>query len=182
MTQIWLVRHHRLLSPHTLVWLPGNKVIPLHNLTMHVCSVTQLYWLFLTPCSPPGPSVHGIIPAWILEWIPISSSWPRDGTWVSCIGRQILYHWVTGKPYNLSIVVKIRMFNVHTLLLLSNSQPMLKCVYFPNSVIYSSFTAPLLPYSIFIQSSVDGHLCCLHVLAIVNSASMNIGMHVFFKL
>ena len=39
-------------------------------------------------CSPPGPSVHGISQARILEWVAISfsrgSSWPRDWTWVSC--------------------------------------------------------------------------------------------------
>ena len=32
----------------------------------------------------------------------------------------------------------------------------------------------------FIHSSVDGHLGCVHVLALVNSASVNIGVHVSF--
>jgi len=37
--------------------------------------------------SPPGPSVHGILQARILEWVAIpfsrETSQPRDGTWVS---------------------------------------------------------------------------------------------------
>ena len=36
-------------------------------------------------------------------------------------------------------------------------------------------------YSFFIHSSVDGHLGCSHVLAIVNSAAVNIGVHVTFS-
>ena len=47
--------------------------------------------------TPPGSSVHGILQARILEWVAIffsrGSSQSRDWTWVSCIGRQILYHW-----------------------------------------------------------------------------------------
>ena len=50
-------------------------------------------------CSPPGSSVHGISQARILEWEAISfirrSSWPRDQTHVSRIGRWILHHWAT---------------------------------------------------------------------------------------
>ena len=43
---------------------------------------------------------HGIFQARMLEWVAISYSrgysWPRDQTrvsWVSCIGKWILYHW-----------------------------------------------------------------------------------------
>ena len=47
-------------------------------------------------CSLPGSSVHGLLQARILEWVAISfprgSSQHRDGSQVSCICRQILYH------------------------------------------------------------------------------------------
>ena len=54
-------------------------------------------------CSLPGFSVHGILQARAKEWVAISfsrvSSWLRDQTQVSCIGKQILYHLQPpGKP------------------------------------------------------------------------------------
>ena len=48
-------------------------------------------------CSSPSSSVCGILQVRILEWVAISffrgSSWPRDQTCISCIGRRFLYHW-----------------------------------------------------------------------------------------
>ena len=48
---------------------------------------------------PQDSSVHEILQARILEWVSISfsrgSSQPRDGPCISCISRQILYHWAT---------------------------------------------------------------------------------------
>ena len=63
--------------------------------------------------SPPGSSVHETFQARILEWLVISfsmgSSWLRDWTHISCIGRWILYPWATREAqcvvYRLSKIV-----------------------------------------------------------------------------
>ena len=57
-------------------------------------------WLCDTmDCSPWGSSLHGISQARILEQVVISfsrvSSWSKDWTCASYIGKQILYLWAT---------------------------------------------------------------------------------------
>ena len=53
--------------------------------------------------SPPSSSIHGIFQARIMECVAISfsrgSSWPRNQTHVSCIGRQVFTTESAGKPY-----------------------------------------------------------------------------------
>ena len=73
-------------------------------------------------CSPPGSSVHGILQAKILEWVAIpssrGSSWPRDRThfsYISCTGRQILYHQHhLGNPY----IIYTYVIRTHTIYML----------------------------------------------------------------
>ena len=53
-------------------------------------------------CSPAGCSVHVILQARILEWVAVPAprgSSPAQGwthvSFISCIGRWVLYHWAT---------------------------------------------------------------------------------------
>ena len=67
-----------------------------------MCVVISV-WQLCDPkkCSMPGPSVHGVLQARILEWVAISfsteSSQTRNWTNFSCIDRRILYHCTTWK-------------------------------------------------------------------------------------
>ena len=95
------IRHASHLLPFTF---PTSAHSSWH-LTSILDRITQILWVLVTQscwtlcdpmdCSPPGSSVCGILQARILEWVAIpfskGSSWPRDWTRVSCIGRQILY-------------------------------------------------------------------------------------------
>ena len=70
-------------------------------ITTSLCTLTKsdlTLWEHMD-CSSPGSSAHGISQARIQEWVAITFSrasfQPRDRTHVSCIGRQILYHWAT---------------------------------------------------------------------------------------
>ena len=88
-----LRRNHPSLKKSTEI---SNKVG-----SMHAQSLIRV-WLFGTPWSLPGSSVHGVFQARRLEWVAVSftrgSSRLRDPAEVpggSYTGRQILYHWAT---------------------------------------------------------------------------------------
>ena len=65
-------------------------------------------------CSSPGPSVHGILQARILEWLAIpfsrGSSQPRDRTWVSCIAGRFFIIWATNQEMILKTHCRIQAF------------------------------------------------------------------------
>ena len=89
------------------------------SLLIHACVHARVHaqslsrdWLFCDPMdhSPSGSSVHEILRGRVLEWVAISSSrgssWPRDWThvsYISCIGRWILYHWDIKEPHSCSL-------------------------------------------------------------------------------
>ena len=65
-------------------------------------------------CSPPWSSFHEFFQ--IIEWDAISysrrSSWPRDQTHISCIGRQILYHHTTWEAQKVDRGVQITYWKI----------------------------------------------------------------------
>ena len=61
---------------------PAVPLLGLHLKTWDACSATQ--WC-------PGSSVHGVLQARILEWVP-SSTGSSQLRWISCTGRWVRYN------------------------------------------------------------------------------------------
>ena len=76
--------------------------------------VAQLSVILCDPmdCSPPGPSVHGILQARILEFVAVpfsrGSSSPRDWTQISPIADRSFTVWTTRKPKSAILQYKIK--------------------------------------------------------------------------
>ena len=114
-----------LLFPYPLVQISSDSVYECHMLLipelsfhLNVFSKPNIFKIKICDnfrifslddpldCTPPGSSVYGVVQAWILEWVAMpssrGSSWPRDHifiSYISCIGRQVLYHWnLLGSP------------------------------------------------------------------------------------
>ena len=80
------------------------------NIHIHTCTREYVLVAQLCPtlcdsmdCSPPGPRLHGILQARILEWAAIhfsrGSSWPRYWAWVSCIAGGFFTIWATREAH-----------------------------------------------------------------------------------
>ena len=87
------------MRPASCHKLPVISLV-LCNVLLLCAHILSCIWL-CNPmdCSLLVSSVHGIFQEKILEWVAISSSrgssWPRNLTCVSSVGRQILYHWTS---------------------------------------------------------------------------------------
>ena len=101
--RVYLKSHMR-VTLRCLLWEGNSQVGYVVSISVFVCVcmgpclITQPCPTPCNPmdCSPPVSSVHGISQARILKWVAISyskgSSRPRDRTFISCIGRWVLYH------------------------------------------------------------------------------------------
>ena len=89
----------------------------MHTPLLCVCAQSCPTLFDSMECNLPDSFIHGISQARLLEWVAILFSRVfsrhRDGAWVFCIGRWILYHWANlGSPFPLPYSLpKIRHLN-----------------------------------------------------------------------
>ena len=95
--EVTWVSTHRWMDKECMMGIHTHTHTHTHTLCLYSI-VSDFFWHH----GPLGSSVLGITQARMLEWFAISSSrgsfWPRDQaqiSHISCIGRQILYHWAT---------------------------------------------------------------------------------------
>ena len=96
-TFVWILRGRSI----SVLWFPVRIRITLCKcpLNCYCCLVTKSAHDPMG-CSPPSRLLcPWDFPGKNTERVAVSSSrvssWPRDQTWISCNGRQILYHWAT---------------------------------------------------------------------------------------
>ena len=120
-------------------------------------------------CSPPDSSVHGIFQVRILEWTAISlsrwSSWPRDRIHISCIGRQVLYHWATLEAHhsNTKYFKEIILKNQKWI-----GEEMLQ---------HQSFISSILFFSDFVLISLGAHIIDYQEIVIKNNYFRKLDLH-----
>ena len=86
-------------APFLMCWSYSGQPQVFSNVCVLSLHLSLTLWSPMD-CSPPGSSVHGTLQARILEWAAMPSSresfQPKDQThisYVSCIGRWVLYHY-----------------------------------------------------------------------------------------
>ena len=92
------------LEEKLAIWMKTLALFIPQDPVYYTKMLSRVWLCNLMDCTPPDSSVHGISQARVLEWAAISFSresfWTRDWTYISYMGRLILYYWtrnVTGK-------------------------------------------------------------------------------------